>query len=122
VGSSPDPTALYVFLGTATETCAAPLSPLACTGTGRMALRLPTALQVPGTVSLTDPRLAASFDDSSAAMPGCDAGTDETQAAPTRGQLQILSIDGSSLSFQLFGAYDDPSFDADGLYTATVCP
>ena len=122
VGSSPDPTALYVFAGTSTETCGAPLSSIECTGTGRLSFRLPTSLQVPGTHELGDPLLAASFDVSQASAESCIPSTDEAQVAATLGQLEILSIDGSSISFTLFGAHAGVEFDADGLYTATLCP
>jgi hypothetical protein len=129
VGSSPDPTDLYVFLGTAPETCASPVSSLACTGTGRLAFRLPSVLQVAGTIPLDHPALAASFDASIASAPGCDPSADEAQTLATRGQLQILSIDAATITFQIFEGVAEAAspadlspFDADGLYTATICP
>ena len=60
IGTTVDPTALYVFLGTETQTCSAPLSALSCDGAARLVLKIPAALQQTGTLDLSDPELAAS--------------------------------------------------------------
>jgi hypothetical protein len=133
IGASPDPTALYVFVGTGIESCADPEAPLACNPNwennaydhlgGRLVLRIPEALQQPGTLDLSDPRLATSVETVSV-PPSC---TSSTLSSFTRGTLTITNIDASGISFSLFQSLapaltSDARFDADGLYEATICP
>ncbi len=124
IGASPDPTAVYVFLGTGTQTCAAPLAPIGCAGAGRIALRIPAALQQPGTLDLSDPELAASFE--IAADAGTSNCTSSTGSTFAQGTLTIASMDATSISFTLYQSLasggSGPDFDADGLYQATICP
>jgi hypothetical protein len=130
VGPNPDPTALYVFVGPTTETYSAPLSQFACTATAQLAFRLPAALQVTGIVDLTNPSLAASFNVSLFSGGACSGKGDigGFTAAPTTGKLDILSIEGGSISFRLSQAFvlssvaTLPYFDAEGLYQGTMGP
>jgi hypothetical protein len=117
IGATVDPTALYVFLGTGTQTCSDPLSPLGC-GPARLMLRIPAALQHPGTLDLSDPQLAASAQISADGTASCTA----SSGSVTMGTLTITSIDASGISFSLLRSLTGPSFDADGLYQATICP
>ena len=101
IGDTPDPTALYVFLGTGTQTCAAPLSPLGCTGDGRFTLRIPESLQQPGTIDLSDPRLAASVE--IAGDNGEGSGCSSSSATSFNvGTLTITSADANGLTFSLY--------------------
>jgi hypothetical protein len=124
IGTTVDPTALYVFLGTGTQTCMAPLPDLGCAGAGRITLRIPAALQQPGTINLSDPQLAASFEITP------PTGTSNCTPGPSgsfsQGTLTISSADASGLTFTLYqSAASGQSvalLDADGLYQATICP
>jgi hypothetical protein len=100
------------------------VSPIDCTGTQRVAFLLPAALQVPGTLQLADPSLAAHYESSEEAMPGCDPTTDYLTTSYIAGQLEILSLDGSTLSFRIFGSSTggEAAVSADGLYAAPLCP
>jgi hypothetical protein len=122
IGTTPDPTALYVFLGTGTQTCADPLSDLGCSGAGRMVLKIPAALQQPGTLQLSDPQLAASAE-LTWSMGNCTA---RPMDSFVPGTLTISSADTTGLTFTLFQSAVEtsspPLFDADGLYQATICP
>jgi hypothetical protein len=132
IGPSPDPAALYVFLGTGTQTCADPLAALGCAPRcagsstvpcvgGRVSFRLPAALQQPGTIDLADPEIAASIEVQNAS----DDASCASLGSPS-GELTITSIDAGGLSFTLFQAITLPSlgeqYDADGAYQATMCP
>ena len=122
-GATPDPTALYVFLGSAPETCQDPLSDIDCTNTSRLVFSLPASLQQPGTISLSDPAIAATGTVSgSPQSPPCAA----TTASFTQGTLEISSIDATAISFTVYqsfipGASVTGGFDADGLYAASIC-
>jgi hypothetical protein len=123
IGTTPDPTALYVFLGTGTQTCADPLSDLGCAGAGRIVLKIPAALQQPGTLQLPDPQLATSVEvAASSGTPNCTA----SSGSFSQGTLTISSADTTGLTFTLYqslvASSPPPSFDADGLYQATICP
>jgi hypothetical protein len=134
IGATPDPTALYVFLGSGSPSCADPMAPIGCGPTrcggpdfactpGRTVLKIPAALQQPGAIDLTDPRIAASVEvGSGAEEPGCTS----TVGAFTKGTLTITRADASGIAFTLFQSLSasapDAKFDADGLYEATVCP
>jgi len=121
IAATPDPTALYLFLGTGTQTCADPLSSLGC-GDARITLSLPSSLQQPGTIDLSDPRLAASIAIAGDGSANCTT----TVGSFMTGTLTIASIDASGISFSLYQTLTTTpagaSFDADGLYQATVCP
>ncbi|MDC3961730.1 hypothetical protein [Polyangium jinanense] len=120
-GASPDPDALYLFLGTEPGSCQDPWSPIDCTHTSRVMLRLPPSLQTPGIIDLTDPAIAASYWRGSA--PGCNDATDTGPFAG--GTIEILSIDAGEVLCKVYGSatpLDWGSFNADGLYAATLCP
>jgi hypothetical protein len=124
IGTTVDPTALYVFLGTGTQTCAAPLSDLGCSGAGRIVAKIPATLQQPGTIQLSDPQVAASAEVvADAGTPNC---TTSTTASFSQGTLTIRSVDTTGLTFTLYeSGVANPAalaFDADGLYQATICP
>jgi hypothetical protein len=122
IGATPDPTALYLFLGTGAQTCADPLSPLGCTGDARITLALPAALQQPGTLELSDPRLAGSIE---VAANGQGANCTSSTGSFMTGTLTIASIDASGISFSLYQSLTTSAVgpvDLDGLYQATVCP
>jgi hypothetical protein len=124
IGATPDPTALYVFLGSGTETCADPMAALGCDGAGRIVLKIPAALQQPGTMDLSNPELATSVeiagDDGS---PSCGTSVGSTFS---QGTLTVASIDAGGISLTLYqtltASSSGPDFDADGLYQATICP
>ncbi|WP_437321784.1 hypothetical protein [Sorangium sp. So ce385] len=121
-GPSPDPDALYLFLGSAAESCADPWSSVACTGTSRVTLRLPPAYQKPGILDLTDPAIAASFTRSWSTTCTPD---DLVSGVFDGGTIEILSIDERGVSCRVYGSHTDLTyggFDADGLYTASSCP
>jgi hypothetical protein len=123
IGASPDPTALYLFLGSGAQTCGDPLSPLGCTGEGRITLRLPAALQQPGTLDLSDPELAGSIE---IAAEGGTANCTTSLGSFTQGTLTITSLDASGISFSLYQSLtaspSGPAFDGDGQYRASLCP
>ncbi len=121
IGATPDPTALYLFLGSGTQTCADPLSSLGCTGAYRLTLKIPAALQQAGTLDLSDPQLAASIEVAPDGPASCMSST----GSFTQGTLTIASIDASGISFSLYQslvATSSGTAEADGLYQATVCP
>lgn len=120
VGSDPDPNALYLFLGTADQSCQDPLSAASCNGTSRMVLRLPASLQHAGTIDLSDASLAASYAVYDG-PPSCSA----TGGSFANGTLTIESIDASSVVFRVYGSFSQGqggTFDLDGRYAATICP
>jgi hypothetical protein len=123
-GPAPDPTALYLFMGTAAETCQDPWSSNDCTQTSRVMLSLPAALQMPGIINLSDPAIAATYDDSRDPPYACTA-YDHIGGTMPNGTIEILSIDASGLSFKIYGSHIDNGsggFNADGLYAASICP
>src|SRR6185312_846930 len=121
IGSTPDPTAIYVFLGTGTQTCSDPLANLGCASAGRIVFKIPESLQQPGTIQLSDPQIAASLE--IAPQGGTGNCTAATGATFTQGTITIASVDASGISFTLFQSLASGSgaalFDADGLYQAS---
>lgn len=119
-----DPEALYLFFGTEDETCKDPLASTDCTADQRVVLPLPPSLQKPGIIDLADPALAASLQ---LGFPeNCNSDNGVLHASFAKGTLEILSIDGSGVSFRVQGSYVtlgvfDFGFCADGLYAATTC-
>jgi hypothetical protein len=72
---------------------------------------------LPGILDLTDPAIAASFG-------VCDDGMVTTDGF-AGGTIEILSIDESGVSFEVYGSHSDlvtGGFDGDGLYAASMCP
>jgi hypothetical protein len=122
-GPAPDPDALVVVVGDAPATCASPLASIDCTGTQRLVMVIPPALQVPGTFAL-DGQLGATYAIAGASgSPGCTAST----GGFTQGTVQIQSASASGITFRLFGSYTFTTdtarfFEVDGTYEATVCP
>ncbi len=120
-----DPTALYFFLGSATESCTDPWSSLTCTATSRTTFSLPAALQTTGTTNLSDPMLASTYAYSESKTTDCTAASDVVDTGTfSQGTLNVLSIDAGAASLQIYGSntWTHDVFDADGLYTATICP
>ncbi len=109
-GATPDPDALYVFLGTTPGTCADPAPTVDCLTNRQMVLSLPPALQVPGDVALTDPQLDAMY---TAPENSCGA------AAPASGTVTITSIDDTQMTLRIYGS-EWAAFDGD--YVVTLCP
>jgi hypothetical protein len=124
IGTSPDPTAIYLFVGTTTQTCADPLSSVGCDGAARMTIAIPAALQVPGTLQLSNPQLATSIE--IAADSGTANCTSSVDAAFMAGTLTIHSVDAGGISFSLYQSLTvttlDVDADLDGLYQAPLCP
>ncbi|WP_437284555.1 hypothetical protein [Sorangium sp. So ce406] len=122
--AAPDAGALHLTLGSAATSCEDPLSPINCTGTSRVTLRLPPSLQQPGIIDLTDPAIDASFAVSWGSAELCDA-YDHVTGSFDGGTVEILSIDAGGVLARVYGSYtnlDFGGFDADGLYAASICP
>ena len=121
IGASADPTALYLFFGSGTQTCTDPLSSLGCAGAYRITLKIPATLQQPGTLDLSDPQLATSIE----AAPDGTGSCTSSAGSFTQGTLTIASIDAGGLSFSLYQSlitFPGGPVDADGVYQATTCP
>ena len=124
IGTTVDPTALYVFIGTGTQTCADPLSALPCNGDARLVLKIPATLQQTGTLDLSDSELAGSV--AISANSGSANCTTGVGTKLTQGTIDIVSLDASAISLSLYQSHVSTSNgatdDLDGLYQATICP
>lgn len=113
-----DPETLYVTFGSARSTCEEPFAATAC-GEWKVAFNLPPSLQVPGVLSLDDPRLNAY---SSAA--GEDRGGGDCSwggGSFWQGTVEIVSIDETKLEIRLADTQTF-DFDANGTHTVLRCP
>jgi hypothetical protein len=109
-GPTADPDALYLFFGEVAGTCADPHPAGDCTTNRQMVLGLPTAMQVPGEVSLADPAIDAMY---RAPENSCST------AAPDGGTLTISSVSETAMALQIYGS-GGAAFDGD--YAVTICP
>jgi hypothetical protein len=121
VGTSPDPTATYVFLGTGMQTCASPVADV-CPGAAQLTFKLPAGT-TSGTFDLTDPQVEAWYSyDGSLGQMGANCNDMIGQVTSGMGTVQVLSADATSLSLRVYGSYNAGLvFDVDGLYTASIC-
>jgi hypothetical protein len=123
-GTSIDPNTLYVEIGNFTPTCVGGDPAPVCTSslTWQISVAIPPALQVPGVLQLSDPNLLSVFSESGSegGSPGACAGGG---GSFTQGTLEIVSIDADAIVVILSGTSAVGSdFDADGQYTAPICP
>jgi hypothetical protein len=121
-----DPGTIYVQIGNFSQSCSAHQEPY-CVGelVWQVSVGIPPALQVPGVLQLSDPSLISTFsqNDPAGPTPGeCNGGG----GSFTAGTLEIVSIDAGTIVVLLsgttggFGGFG--GFDADGEYTAPICP
>jgi hypothetical protein len=118
----PDPSMLYLEIGSPAPTCAVPMPPTACGAeTFDVSIGIPAALQQAGMVSLGDPTLLSTFGETTG---GPGSGCSGSGGSFTEGTLQIVSIDGQEVQFQLTGtlALGSGFPSVDGTYTAPRCP
>jgi hypothetical protein len=121
-GATPEADALVVFVGTLPDSCEDPLAAVDCSWESRLRFTIPAALQTPGVLSLSDPKLAATVTARS------KFGSNVCVSAPTmNGTVEILSVDASGVTFKVFESHTFlgdvyPSYSFDGLYSAPICP
>lgn len=125
---NPDPDALYVVVGTGAPTCASPFSD-PCNGASRLIFSLPPALQKPGKIDLFDPAIAATYTITAEDGLGTchtDTGSFAAEEPFANGYIEIQSIDAAQLSVRVYASYGltehGATFEADGHYTASLCP
>ncbi|KYF52719.1 hypothetical protein BE08_13140 [Sorangium cellulosum] len=120
-GVEPDPDALQLILGSGAVACEDLLSRGDCSGGSRVTLSLPTSLQQPGIIDLTDPAIDASFAVSRGSAESCER-YDPLTGSFDGGTVEILSIDEGGVLARVYGSYTRSGFNADGLYSASICP
>ena len=122
-GASVDPNALLVQIANYAQGCSNNPGP-DCDGgfTWQISVTIPSALQVPGVLQLSDPSLNGFFSESlsDAQNTGdCSGGG----GSFVQGTLEIVSIDSGTIVVKLAGTSPGVTdFDADGEYSAPICP
>jgi hypothetical protein len=119
-GSTADPNTLFIFFGTASETCDNPWASIDSTVTSRGLIALPSSLQTSGVLQLSSSAIAASYPlPVTATLATCTAPSE----AFTQGTVDIVSVGATDVQFRVSGVGNTataPGFD--GLYDATLCP
>jgi hypothetical protein len=116
--SAPDPDGLVVFFGTAPESCSDPGSSIAGTAASRVVFPLPSAYQHVGDAfNALELGFVERGSPTARDVFGHDSPIDV-------GQVQILSIDTSTVTFSVGLIFvDDGTIDEfTGVYTASICP
>ena len=127
VGGGPgaDPNDLFIIFGAPVSSCADP-SYISC-GSWMLAVSISPALQVPGIIDLSWPDPWSYY---AVSGPGSDSGSCSFDAGyVTSGTMEIVSIDDAEVVVRLSdavvrmnGGTDTDAPDANGEYTAALCP